>query len=80
MRETVSIHGYNNLLGNLLGRHPMQCMDAREYLSEVLTRLMAFNLPNTYRRLDRKRAELTGSAVVVAVKRGYIGQRQDPNF
>ncbi len=55
----------------------MQCMDAREYLSEVLTRLTAFNLRRTYRRLGRKRAELTGSVAVAAVKKGCIGQKLD---
>ena len=55
----------------------MQCTGARGYLSEVLTRLIAFNISNTYRRLGSKRAELTGSVAVSAVKRGYIGQRLD---
>ena len=57
----------------------MQCMDARGYLSKVLIRLMAFNLRKTYRRLGRKRAELTGSVAVAAVKKGCIGQRVDLN-
>lgn len=57
----------------------MQCTDAREYLSEVLTRLIAFNISNKYRQLGSKRAELTGSVAVTAVKKGYIGQRLDPS-
>ena len=55
----------------------MQCMDARGYLSEVLTRLIAFNISKTYRRLGNKRAKLTGSVAVAAVKRGCIGQKLD---
>lgn len=55
----------------------MQCMGAREYLSEVSTQLVAFNLRKSYRRLGRKRAELTGSVVVADVKKGCIGQRVD---
>ena len=71
------MHGYSNLLGNLLERHPMQCTDAREYLFEVLTRLMAVNILNTYRQLGSKRAALTGSVAVVAVKTGCISQKLD---
>ena len=55
----------------------MQCMDAREYLSEVLSRLIALNISDTYRRLGSRRVELTDSVAVAAVKRGCIGQRLD---
>ena len=79
MRETVWTHGYNNLLGYLLGHHPTQCMDAREYLSKVLTRLTIFNLWNTCRRLGRKIAEQTDCVAVAAVKKVYKGQRVDLN-
>ena len=71
------MHGYSNLLGNLLEHHPMQCMGARGYLSEVLTQLIAFNISDTYPRLGSKRAALTGSVAVIAVKRGCISQMLD---
>ena len=71
------MHGYSNLLGNLLERHPMQCMGARGYLSEVLTQLRAFNISDTYPRLGNKTARLTGSVAVVAVKRECISQMLD---
>lgn len=57
----------------------MQCMDARGYLSEVLIRLTAFNVRNTYRRLGRKRVELTDSVALAAVKIGCRGQKVDLN-
>ena len=55
----------------------MQCMGARGYLFEVLIWLMAVNSSNTYRQLGSKRAALTGSVAVVAVKRECISQKLD---